>query len=568
MTSGVPTADSQPRMGSWAPPGPRPLIATRDAARRDLYARAALASVPRLLGAIDRNPFSPTYGCFDREFWHYRTASFPCGMHQEGVLPLALVFVKEFPGNRWQGVERVKELAIAGLRFAARSAHPDGSCDDYYPFERALGAAVFTLQAAARAVELLRVRDAETLEFLRRRARWIARHDESGTLTNHHALAALGLERVARLCGEEEFRAAARRKLAQVLACQCDEGWFDEYGGADPGYQTLTIDCLASLRRLTGNAALDEPLARAIDFARKFLHPDDSYGGEYGSRGTFHCFPHGLELLAGQSPAAADLADGFLRGLAAGKQAAPDDDRLYIHRVANLLEAYLDWSPHRPAAQPGQLLPSMEYLPAARILLRRNKRQHTLISAARGGVFKHFHADADPVTDAGLVLETSTGRLAVSQCHDLSRPVLLEGECLTVGGPLYWVRHETATPCKQAAFHLGLWLVGRWCRTLVRRLLQRRLITGRRPCPATMVRSFEFLPGKDETEPRLRVTDRIELHDPRLRVKRLAFGTDHESAYVAASGVYQDAVLAPWMDLTHHVETLNRKRSLTIVRVF
>ncbi len=26
----------------------------------------------RLLGAMDRDPDSPTYGCFDRGFWHYK----------------------------------------------------------------------------------------------------------------------------------------------------------------------------------------------------------------------------------------------------------------------------------------------------------------------------------------------------------------------------------------------------------------------------------------------------------------------------------------------------------------
>src|SRR5689334_8826603 len=92
---------------------------TRNVALRDLYATAAAGYLPRLLGDIDRNPYRKTYGCLDRQFWHYRTSDFPSEMYQEGVLPLAQAFAIEYPGNRWHGEERLRELAIAGMRFAA-----------------------------------------------------------------------------------------------------------------------------------------------------------------------------------------------------------------------------------------------------------------------------------------------------------------------------------------------------------------------------------------------------------------------------------------------------------------
>jgi len=644
------------------PPGALP----RDPALRNLYLTTALGEVPRLLGAIDRNPYRPTYGCLDRQYWHYRTSSFPSGMYQEGVLPLALVYARDLPGNRWQGEPRVRELAVAALRFAAGSSHPDGSCDDYYPFERALGAAVFSLQAAAEAYRILQLDDPELLGWFARRADWLMRHDESGRLANHQALAVLGLLRVGQITGQPEYGDAAGARLEKLLAWQCDEGWFEEYGGADPGYQTLTIDCLAKVRKLSGNAALDGPLRRAAAFARLFLHPDGSYGGEYGSRGTYHFYPHGMELLAPENPEAADLTDGFLRGLAAGKQAACSDDRMFAHRLGNLIEAYVDWSPTRPAAlqgsgargerrgardegpgsiddrglmiddrpyqpdvqrsslpQPSTLSPqpstlnpastSPRYLPKARLLVRRTSTVHTVISAARGGVFKHFNGCDLAVTDAGLIVETSDGRVAVSQLHDLNRSVELGGwwsaagcpqagakvggwwsaagcpqhvalgtrrptlrvgarppqppVALSVGGPLHWVRFETATPVRQALLHAGMWSLGRWCRTWVRRLLQRRLITGRRECPVRLKRTFEFLPERKlPGGPSLRVTDTVELTDAKTQIRRMAFGTDHQAAYVAASGVYQESVLRPWTDLQPYVTELNAKRRVTVVR--
>jgi len=535
--------------------------------RRDLdarlrYAQAALAHVPRLLGAIDRNPLHASYGCFDRQFWHYRTASFPSEMYQEAVLPLALIYTTRLPGNRWHAEPQLREWAIAALRFAARSSHADGSCDDYYPFERALGAAVFSLQAAARAYQLLELDDAEIVAWLERRAEWVANHDETGRLANHHALAALGLARLAEITGDRTFSAAADDRVNRLLSWQSSEGWFEEYGGADPGYQTVTIDALAKLRRMTGDERLDEPLHRAVAFARLFLHPDGSYGGEYGSRGTYHFYPHGFELLAGRDPAAADLADAFLESLAKGKTASFDDDRMYAHRLANLMEAYLDWSAERPPPQPAAERPLVRFLPHAGMLVHRAGKSYTVVSAARLGVFKRFAGSDSPFTDAGLIIETTDGRQAVSQSHDRSRDVhWSESGVLEVSGNLHWVRHETATPLKQAAFHLVMCLVGRWWRTPVRRLLQRRLITARRVCPVRHTRRFEF-----DAAGECRVTDRIELLDDSLRVRRMALASDLQAAYVAAANVYQEGVVQPWTDLSHCCDRLNRDRQTVVVR--
>ena len=363
-------------------------VCDRDPAMRLYYADNALAAVPRLLGAIDRCPYHTTYGCLDRQFWHYRTAAFPSEMYQEGALPLALAFSIDMPGNRWFQSQRVQELAVAAIRYAATSSRADGSCDDYYPFERALGAAVFSLQAAAEAYRLLGLEDNEILAWFARRADWIVANNESGRLANHHALAALGLLRVAEILGNDKYRAAAEDKISTVLDWQHDEGWFDEYGGADPGYQTVTIDSLAKIHRATGNTELDGPLRRAVSFARDFLHPDGSYGGEYGSRGTYHFYPHGMELLVAENAAAADLADGFLKSLKDDTAAHFNDDRLFAHRLGNLFEAYRDWAPQRPAktATEEDFNNRSSHYPAAGIFVRNAGNEHTVVfdSSRRG----------------------------------------------------------------------------------------------------------------------------------------------------------------------------------------
>lgn len=553
----------------------------RDPLLRDAYLKSVLEEIPRLLGAVDCCPMRKTYGCFDREFWHYRTSGFPSEMYQEAVLPLALVATTRLPGSGWYDEPRLRELAVAGIRFSARSSHSDGSCDDYYPYERALGAAVFSLQAAAHAYQILELDDSELVDWFIKRAEWIRRSEESGRLTNHHALAALGLIRTAQITGEARFRQAAENRIQKVLDWQHEEGWFDEYDGADPGYQTVTIDCLAQYRKITGDRTLEEPLRRAVRFTRYFLHPDDSFGGEYGSRGTRHFYPHGMELLAAEDRAAAELADGFLRSLARGTAARFGDDRMYVHRLVSLILAWRDWSPDVPVAkvEDGPVVET-RFFSSAGILVDRTETSQTIISAARGGVFKWFGRkdqkrdglregpDARPQSDAGLVIETTEGKIFVSQQQGHDRTVCFEenvtggGWTLKVDGALHPVRFETATPMKQILLFAFMLFVGRSCRGLVRRLLQRRLITGRRPGRIKLQRTLEC-----RTD-RLIVTDRITLLEPSITVRRMSYAVDFEAKYTAASGVFQRDTLQGWCDLEEHVATLNETRSVEIRREF
>ncbi len=539
----------------------------RDASRRQLYLDLALASIPRILGAMDRNPFQQTYGCLDRGFAHYRTSDFPSQMYQEALWPLALVYTHEMPGNRWYRHERIRDLVIAALRYCANSSRPDGSCDDYYPWECALGSAVFATNAAASAYLLLSLDDPQLRSWFDTRATWIAQHHESGRLSNHQALAALALARCGRITDRKEHFEAARDKVGLTLAWQSSEGWFNEYDGADPGYQTVTLDALVQYRNLTDATWLNPAIHRGLAFARNFLHADSSFGGEYGSRGTYHFYPHGMELLARDSADAADLADGYLHSVACGRQASFSDDRMYAHYVGNLVEAWLDWSPQRPARDADNQ--RTQNFAAAKIYVRGDANHTTVVSAARGGVFKRCDLNGCTASDAGLIVEFEDGRLAVSQRQDLGRPVTTTqseaDDAIEVDAQLHWCRSETFTPVRFLLFRLLLLVVRTRGHRLVRRALQRRVIQGRKAAPIVLKRRFEFQHGHESG---LTVVDTIRLTSRNARVRRMSFGTDHQTGYTAASGVYLDSTLLSWTDLSDRVAELNDDGQIVIRREF
>src|SRR5215207_1102104 len=186
-------------------------------AQRSIFAREALALIPKILTLQDRNAHSPTYGCFDRNYWHYKIIDFPSGMAAEFVWPLALVHNLKLPDNPYYQQAAVRQWIEAGIRYAARSAHPDGSCDDYFPFEKAAGAAAFSLLACMESYSLMGFDRPEMLEFFHQRADWLADHHESGRLTNHQALIVLCLEKAGRLFSSDRWDKLKAKRLKRVM---------------------------------------------------------------------------------------------------------------------------------------------------------------------------------------------------------------------------------------------------------------------------------------------------------------------------------------------------------------
>jgi len=538
----------------------------------ECYAWHGLRWVPRLLSLVDRNPLNPTYGCFDRQYWHYRTADFPCGMSQEFCLPLALAYGLRLPNNRWLGRERLKELALAGVDFARRSAHTDGSCDDYFPFERALGATCFALYACAETCRLLDCRDQTLLDHLLRRARFVRGCKETGRLANHQALAALAMFTVARMAGEKELETAAQRRAELALAWQNTEGWFVEYEGCDPGYLALSIDFLAKLRRASGWDFLDQPLARAVAFARDFVHPDGSYGGEYGSRNTFNYMPHGFELLAVKLPEAREIADGWLWSSMRGTSASNDDDRIFVHPAWSNLQAAgaVAQQGDRPLPEaPPVMKPGVRYYENAGLLVIHRDDWHIVVGIRKGAVFKAWRKGKLVTSDTGLVaaplrsrkyLVTHAMHPAGADAQRLETHVDLDGQTLRAIVPFSWAGKQLATPVKQMAFRCLTGTVGRIAPNLVRKALQKVLITGRRLAPLTLERKIDW-----STDTPV-VTDTVTKHPGAPTLERLYRSTDATSIYVATSNAAQEGALLPWEDLSAHLGSLEKDGSMTIAR--
>jgi len=539
---------------------PKTLVPTQTSIteRREYLAREALSYIPKIIELLDRNPFSETYGCFDRSFWHYRTSDFPSGMYQEYVLPLALVYHFPFPNNPYYQQERIREWVSAGIQYASRSAHPDGSCDDYYPFEKALGATAFSLYAASESYGLLQLDEPLLLEFLKKRALWLMKHGETGKLSNHHALVGLTLWNLYTLTGEERFRNGAQQKIQKLLSWQSKEGWFPEYEGCDPGYLSVCVDFLAKYYQKSQDDSVLEPLKKAIHFMSYFLHPDGSYGGEYGSRNTFHFFPHGLEVMGKKIPEALPLVDRYLEGARSGKRAYTDDDRIFVHLIYNYLQAYTDFNTER--SEPGPHFLGTRYFKEAGLWVRGEEHRYWVISLKQGGLFKYFEEQKLKESDTGIVLRTQEGAVLVS--HRMAKhKVSVKDNEIQISGSFYYRPELLLNTSKFILFRLFLLVLGRFSRNGVRWLLQRKVILGKKKAKAKFIRSFHFNSG-------FRVEEEIVLQKASPQITDIQVSSDLTSIYVATSRPYQESGLIPWKNYSDKVDELKAKRKVAWTRTF
>ena len=226
-----------------------------------------------------------------------------------------------------------------------KSSHKDGTCDDYFPYERAMGAWYLAYTQQQRLTKSLVCKMMRWRIFLKR-IHHLENENETGRLSNHQALAGLAAYNVFCITGDDKARKTAEDRVALTLSWQDpDEGWYQEYEGADPGYHTCTIDFLAKYLQKRNDSVGEaehtvvQSLIKAVDFSWYFMHPDGSYGGEYGSRNTYHFYPHGFELMAPHTEKAGQIADAFLQSADRDKRYHNDDDRMTAHYVYNFMQS-------------------------------------------------------------------------------------------------------------------------------------------------------------------------------------------------------------------------------------
>ncbi|WP_435166732.1 hypothetical protein [Candidatus Pelagibacter bacterium nBUS_28] len=397
------------------------------------YLNEIKANLPRILSLFDTDRTSASYGIGDRYHWAWGLIDFGNGTFQGAAHGLARLWhSKMWPFDTSQK----KFLSRINSIFEATNSlkRNDGSLEEAFPHE---GSYCVT---ALVAFDLLCAKELLDKEISREMSnRWttiiasmidyLIKADEThAIISNHLATSVAALVRWNLLTGDKKAEKKARDQLNKIILNQSEEGWYKEYEGADPGYQSLCIYYLADVHKLKPEWKLLDSLTSSINFLWYFAHPDGSFGGLYGSRSTRFYYPAGVMALADEIPEAAILSEFMKNSIKDQKvvtlSAVDEPNLIPMFNAYACSAVMLNQLQTTKKTESTKILPCQDqksfrkYLPQAGLLLDRGTNHYTIISTHKGGVVYHFNNRSPAQINAGLVLQDNKSRLGSTQSYN------------------------------------------------------------------------------------------------------------------------------------------------------
>ena len=521
---------------------------------KDFYAIKSLSQIPRILGNMDRNPFSPTYGCCHRDFWLYKTSDFPDAVRQFGIQALALVYKHKFKDNIYYNKKKILDWVIAGLDFWSSIQHKDGSFDEFYPNERGwVGPTAFTTFTSIETLNL--IKDEVNKDFLDKikkkiflSAKFISKGEsEEDHLANHHAMACLAVWKAYKLIGDKDLIDGYKKLWKGFLIYHNEnEGWSREYDGLDPGYLSATISFLGKIYQDNKDPEILEVCRKSIETCSYFVYPNGFYAGSIGSRNTLHFYSHGFEIFSKDVPLASSIKTKMLHALSQDKLVPPEimSDRYLPYRVPELLQSFIDYFEIKSELPklPYELNDCNKYINKAKIWIKSTRTRYIIANLAKGGVIKIFDKNSGKLiyNDCGLIGELSNKKLITTQWIDPENSIKVTNTGFNIIGKFNYIpSNKYFNIYKFIIFRVILILIGwnpswaHWLKGLIRKIL----MLGVRPVNLIFELNLKFLDSK------ILVEKIIKKKSKRLKVLRMISGGEFFVRYVPQSRYFQSQEL-------------------------
>ena len=443
----------------------------------------ALHVLVRTLSGLDRDPLSPTYGCFDRNFWQYKSTDFPSSILQQGALTLAVAYSDPFGGNIYYQKERIRDYAAAGISYWSRLVNQTGRLEEYWPHERSIPAAAFSLYAVCEASERIRFSNPDFKSAVRKAASFLKKHRDHEAL-NQEIASIAAIRYAAKVLSDAELKQAADQRFERFLARQEEEGWFAEYQGVDTGYLSVTLDFLIRDYEIGRDARGLGAAEKLLEFLTYFIHPDGSFGGVYCSRDSEYFLPYGFAALSAQFPPANPALRKLVQYLCRENYLNLSvDDRYLLHYLgSSVLKAAARLSDASPGDKAG-LLPCErcfeKHFPKAMIYIKSTPRYYLIVSLMKGGAFLAFdkknlrsHADAGYRLTQGEAVYTL-------ECP-LRRPYRIDGDGIRLETFFSKKKYFIQTPWKRLGMVVFFFVLKDYSASLARKIKHRFFYSAKR----------------------------------------------------------------------------------------
>jgi len=502
----------------------------------NIYSQILKTNLPKLFNIYNLDRFSATCGYGDRLFWGWKASDFSNGTMQGGIHSLAIAVESGLTEDEGFALEVIDSVVRAVEKIRSKK----GAMQEVYPNENSFcvtGLVAFDILATIGHLgdKINKNQKKEYLGIVGPLVDFISRNNEEhGIISNHLATAAAAVVLWNRLNGSNNQR--YREFLDTIYRNQSEEGWYREYEGADPAYQTLCLYYLSLVYEETKDAMLKESIIKSADFLRYFVHPDGTIGGLYGSRNTEVYYPAGIVGLSGISDSFAAIAKKLQQGIRSSCHIYPGNidisnfvPLINSYSAASLLyEKQKNFIEGADQKLPYERIFEKEFNHAG-IFIKSTLGYYAIVNYKKGGVIKVFNKKENIIDteDGGLFGKLRNGLKFSTQAIDDSQTF---GDRV-IKARFYKINEIYPTPFKFIILRCLSQTVFRfiYIGNLFKRFTVKMLITGKRQIKGNAIRRFNFLDDK------IIITE--EISQPRNCGMVGHFGKA-KSIHMASSGYY------------------------------
>ncbi|MDD5687503.1 MAG: hypothetical protein PHE88_06700 [Elusimicrobia bacterium] len=542
--------------------------------RKEIYLKLVLEQIPRLLGQLDRVFESPTYGCFDRQYWNYLTKDFSSIIPQYATLSLALIYYISDENNIWFKNTDIKRWCIASMLYWAKIQHDDGSFDEAYPYEHSQPGTAFSLYFIAEAYDIFKDemdditrnlifdKMKKALEFT-----WNYKKGELN-ISNHSAGNIAAFYKMYTLDNDEKNKNRAAAMLTDFVSNQSKEGWFPEYGSADIGYSTVTLYFLANYYRLSNDKAVLPAIERLIEFISYFVHPDGSIGGEYGSRETSFVLPSALEIMANGNKLAKAIICMHHNAIISMRTPVPsscDDANLLCFLFISYLQAYLftdDDSSDNVSLPFQSEVDFKKHFEESGLLIVKTKTYYSVVSSKKGGVLKAYNLKNKSIDVIDLGWVGNMGKYIVSSNkYNSDLQVKMDENKLVISANFCYIKmNKVLTPLKMIVSRFVFYVISplAFLRTFIKEMLRKYFITDLKKSVFVLQRTISFLDNK------ITINDILKGFG-KSNIKELHVSESYSPIYGYSKGLYRCNTRAERKKITIQINDESKPMEITRV---
>lgn len=409
------------------------------------YLKSIERNLPRLLSLFDTDKTSKTYGIGDRYHWAWNLIDFANGTYQGAAHGFArLIHDNTLPLNISKGhLINIIDSIFYGTKNIIRS---NGSLEEAFPYEGSFCVTALVAYDLLKAIELLEKNITiskydEYIDIIRPMIGFINTHDENHAfISNHLATAAAALIKWEKLTGEKKN--SGLEYLNRILSHQSDEGWYKEYDGADPGYQTLCTYYLSDIYEMNNSNNLKESLKKSFSFIKYFVHPDGSFGGTYGSRNTRFFYPSGYEYMSDISNDAASIAI-FMRDHI-DKNNVVNLDAIDESNFVPMFNSYC-WAASIFSKRNRKLESNLpchdsnnfkKHFVEAGLFVNKNYDDYLVVSINKGGIYYRFNQNRLVEKNDGVLFKNKKGNYISSQDYNSNNKYIINADNIEIEADL------------------------------------------------------------------------------------------------------------------------------------